>query len=78
MAIRSTRDFPYTITIAKHKNQYEVSDWCTKKFGPRWSVTENREGTWCCFWRGRSVPGSYDWYFVNEKDFLLFSLRWAS
>lgn len=78
MAIRSTRDFHYNIVIPKHRHHHEASDWCTKKFGPRWSVVDNKEGTWCVFWKGRAVPGSYEWFFTNEKDFLLFSLRWAS
>lgn len=61
------------------KNQWEIDEWCTKHFGKRWSVTDNREGVWCCFWRGfRSPgPGHYEWLFENEEDAIMFSLRWA-
>lgn len=50
--------------------------WCEQQFGKRWSAIDNKEGVWCCFWAGRSMPGSYRWHFMNEQDAMLFSLRW--
>lgn len=75
--IKSTNEFPYSFFLPRIKNQWEVTKWCTEKFGKRWSVVDNREGVWCCFWRGRIVPESYEWFFQNEKDALLFMLRWS-
>lgn len=74
---KNSRDFPYVFLIPKMKRQWEAIEWCTQQFGKEWSVTDNREGTWCCFWRGCHIPGSYEWYFQNEKDAMLFSLRWV-
>lgn len=73
---KSARDFPYVFVLPKIPNQWEADAWCTEQFGPRWSVVDNRDGVWCCFWRGRSVPGSYEWLFHNEKDALLFLMKW--
>lgn len=72
-------DFVHRILMPKEKNQWQIDQWCMYQFGPRWSVTENRQGRWCCFWRGpRSEDGAhYEWLFVNEADALLFALRWS-
>lgn len=77
MATRSCRDFPYIFLLPKMRNQHEASNWCTKHFGKRWGAVDNREGVWCCFWRGRSIPGSYEWFFENERDANWFILRWG-
>jgi hypothetical protein len=58
-------------------SQYEVIAWCMEKFGERWNVIDNRNGTWACFWGGVNDPVIYDWYFLNEQDALLFTLKWA-
>jgi hypothetical protein len=73
--VMSARDFPYHVR-SKKNDHWEATDWCEKNIGPRWEAVDNREGKWCVFWSGRSVPGYYDWYFVEEKDFLFFSLKW--
>jgi len=72
------KDFPYTITVPKSRGDSHASQtvWCEQKFGKRWSVIDNRDGVWCCFWGGRGLPGFYKWEFQNEQDALLFSLRW--
>lgn len=71
-------DLPFTITAPSKpaSKTAAMTKWCEEKFGKRWSVTENRKGTWCCFWSGRSIPGTYKWHFKNEQDALLFSLTW--
>lgn len=74
---KSSKDFPYIFYLPKIQNQWEADAWCTEKFGKRWSVTDNREGVWCCFWRGRDQPGSYEWCFQNKGDATLFLLRWS-
>jgi hypothetical protein len=75
--MKTARDFPYKFLIPKIRNQWEADAWCTQQFGKRWSVVDNREGVWCCFWRGRAMSGSYEWYFLNEQDAMMFALRWA-
>lgn len=76
---RSSKDFPYVFYIPHKKNHWEADAWCRQHFGERWSVVDNRQGVWCCFWRGfRSQgPGHYEWLFENERDALLFALRWS-
>lgn len=73
---KRTLDFLYRILAPKIERQWEATEWCTQQFGTRWSAVDNIEGTWCCFWRGRENVGMYEWYFQNEKDAMLFSLRW--
>lgn len=70
--------FPYTIPVPKYRGDrhWEQTKWCEEKFGKRWSVVDNREGVWCCFWAGRENPGKYKFEFTNEKDAILFSLTW--
>lgn len=74
----SDNDFPYVLIIPKIKNQWEADKWCTEKFGKKWSVVDNREGVWRCFWRGFKSPGpgNYEWSFKNEQDAVLFALTW--
>lgn len=74
---KSSREFPYNFLLKSFKSQHEVSAWCTERFGERWSVIDNREGVWCCFWRGRDNPGCYEWMFANECDAMMFMLRWT-
>lgn len=85
------RDLPYHCTLPAMNSQYEVIAWCMDKFGDRWDVIDNRNGTWACFLggvddtvftisdtraKGRN-PVNYSWYFLNEQDALLFMLRWS-
>ncbi len=77
MLTRTCRDFQYQFLLPKMRNHWEADQWCTKNFGKRWSVTDNRQGVWCCFWKGRAVPGSYEWFFANERDANWFILRWG-
>lgn len=56
---------------------HEIAEWCTENFGPRWEAIGNRSGVWTVFWAGREDFGSYRWCFTNEKDLVLFMLRWS-
>lgn len=69
---------PYTISIHKSK-QREAERWCSDHLGKRWSVVDNRQGVWCCFWAGTRTehPGYYDFHFLNERDMCWVALRWA-
>ncbi len=79
MTVKPVRisDLPYTIMV--HKDRHRAAeDWCRSQWGPRWSVTENRQGTWCCFWGGfREANGNYRYHFAREQDAVLFALRWS-
>jgi hypothetical protein len=58
-----------------------VSDamvWCKKHFGKQWRSQKNPQGTWIVI--GPDEPparNDYRWYFRNEKDAMLFTLRWS-
>ena len=58
--------------IDLHKQQRE---WCTENFGP--------EGTWKNTltikepWTQLYIKGFTCWYFANEKDAIMFALRWS-
>ena len=63
-------------------HKWIMTEWCKQQFGDRWSVTDNRQGVWRCFWTRKLKSGEYDrsvyeWSFKNEKDAILFTLRWA-
>lgn len=73
---QSSREFPYHTETYK-TNHWEASEWCEEQFGTRWNPIDNRNGTWSTFWKGRSIPGSYDWYFLYERDYLLFLLKYG-
>ena len=75
--MKTARDFPYHFVLPTMPEQYKAVDWCMKNLGPRWSPIDNRNGIWACFWNARSIPKSYDWYFLNEKDATMFLLRWS-
>lgn len=76
--MKKSTEFVYKVTLPKFKEQWLVDKWCKEQFGPRWEAVGNRAGTWCCFWRGRSIPGSYEWLFSDEKQFAWFMLRWSN
>jgi hypothetical protein len=71
------RHLEYTVRINKSKH-YDAEKWCRENFGERWCVLSNRTGIWCCFWGGfREANGNYRYHFANERDAVLFALRWA-
>lgn len=75
--IKNSTDFPYRFSFSvKDINHGKATLWCEKKFGKRWSVIDNQEGVWCCFFVfEREKDVSYDWFFLNKKDAVLFLLK---
>lgn len=71
-------DFVHRVITPKFHRHHIAADWCRQQFGPRWSVTENRGGRWCVFWRGFGTEhdAAYEWLFVDQADAVLFALRW--
>ena len=73
------KQLPYGCQSDK-KVLHEAESWCIEQWGPKWSVTGNREGIWCVFWAGNRVeltPSSYQWWFATEQQRTWFLLRWA-
>jgi hypothetical protein len=71
--------FPYTVAIPDPKNflkHYELNEWCVNKFGPQYNSNSNTNGIWCSFYIGIGSPGYYRYYFLYEKDAILFGLIW--
>jgi len=68
---------PYTVRIHKSR-QREAERWCREHLGKRWSVVDNRQGIWCCFWSGfRTEYPGYDFHFLNEQDAVIVGLKWS-
>jgi len=79
MTVKSVtvKNLPYTITVHKDYHR-EAEEWCRTRWGDRWSVTDNRKGTWCCFWGGfREANGNYRYHFAREEDAIIFALMWS-
>jgi hypothetical protein len=53
-----------------------ASAWCEEQFGTRWNVIDNRDGAWAMFWAGVDMAQHYRFCFAEERDAMLFSLRW--
>jgi hypothetical protein len=70
------KHLPYTVRIHKSRHR-DALKWCLQQFGSRWNTIDNRTGTWCCFWAGRSNFEYYDFYFLNERDMVWVSLKWS-
>lgn len=72
------KQLPYGVETDK-KILHKAEAWCIKNWGPRWSVSGNREGTWCVFWGGKRVemvPSAYQWWFATEQQRAWFMLKW--
>lgn len=76
--MKSPWHFPYHFRLSMTaRDMFYATSWCDENFGEHWNTIDNTSGTWCSFWRGHTDPTKYDWHFVNERDALLFTLRWA-
>lgn len=72
------KDLPHKVITSK-KVFGSAKQWCEERLGPRWEATGYKQGRWCVFWSGiySKNPGTYEWFFENDKDAVLFALRWA-
>jgi len=55
---------------------YAAEHWCRKQFGQQWSLLENHNGIWACFWGGSNDPGRYRFCFAESRDAVFFALKW--
>ena len=67
------------IEVIVHKDQHRDAErWCTQNLGKRWSVLDNRDGVWSCFWAGfREHHGAYRYCFKNAEDATMFAMKWS-
>jgi len=72
------KDLPYKVVTSKRVVE-SAKEWCEQHLGQRWEATGYKQGKWCVFWAGfRSKnPGTYEWFFENDKDAVMFALRWT-
>lgn len=78
-----TATLPYSVILehVNNDNIWNIRQWCYNNFGPCWGVVEgedtSRKGTWTVIWTVTKKFYGYRWYFRNEKDLLMFQLRWS-
>lgn len=56
----------------------QAGRWCAEHFGPRWEVIGYRSGRWAMFWAGRAQSDLYRFCFAQERDMILFMLKWST
>ena len=68
---------PYTVEISDEIPFLPILNWCEEHFknNPSPWDSYNPDGVWSFIDRLSSSTGT-TWYFKNEKDAVLFSLRW--
>lgn len=74
--MKSPRHFPYHFRVTMSaRDVFYAHSWCKENFGEHWDIID-KKGNWYSFWSGPVEPTKHDWHFVNERDALLFMLRW--
>jgi len=76
---RVSRDFrklQYN-TLIDAKKHREAGEWCLTQFGKRWQAIGETDGAWTMFWAGRDHSDKYIFHFVEERDMLMFILKWS-
>jgi len=74
MKVKIIHDLPYKIKISGKSSVTDAKKWCYDNFGKSkfydWSAYEylDKGGVWDIY---------KDFYFLNEKDALLFKLTWG-
>ena len=55
-----------------------IKQWCEEAVGAR-RDTINPDGIWTCYWEGPQIEygTAHKWWFVNEKDAIIFALKWT-
>jgi hypothetical protein len=72
-AVSKRVEFKYVIFLKDDNiDMSKINDWCCKQFGKH--LANDRNGVWFSSkWIGEGVRFS----FLNERDYMLFVLRWA-
>jgi hypothetical protein len=58
----------YTVAIGSNRIRPEMNEWCVNQFGHA-TMVPDAWSRWHCSW--------CTFYFRDEKDYMLFILRWA-
>ena len=58
-------------------NHRAAGAWCLTQFGKRWQAMGDTDGAWTMFWAGRNDHDKYIFHFVEERDKLMFILKWS-
>ena len=73
---RAFRQLEHSVLIDAKKHR-DAGAWCQQQFGKRWeAIGKNTDGAWCMFWAGQDNHDKYIFHFVEERDKLIFSLKW--
>jgi hypothetical protein len=73
---REFRKLEYSVLIDGKAHQ-AAGAWCLTQFGKRWEAIGNTDGAWTMFWAGRNDFDKYVFHFVEERDKLMFILKWS-
>ena len=74
--LRAFRKLEHNVLIDAKKHR-DAGAWCLTQFGKRWEAVGNTDGAWTMFWAGGSNHTKYIFHFVEERDMLMFILKWA-
>ena len=73
---RAFRTLEHSVLIDAKKHR-AAGNWCRAQFGKRWGALGDTDGAWTMFWAGRNDHDKYIFHFVEEKDMLMFILKWS-
>jgi len=73
---RAFRTLEHNVLIDAKKHR-AAGAWCLTQFGKRWEAIGNTDGAWTMFWAGRNDFDKYVFHFVEERDMLMFILKWS-
>ena len=75
-SLRAFRKLEHNVLIDAKKHR-DAGDWCLTQFGKRWESIGNTDGAWTMFWAGRNDHEKYIFHFAEERDMLMFILKWS-
>jgi hypothetical protein len=73
---RAFRTLEHYVLIDAEKHR-AAGAWCLAQFGKRWEAIDHPDGFWAMFWAGRDDHDRYIFHFAEDKDAMLFSLKWV-
>ena len=66
------------IKRSNYKNLFPMKIWCNENIGlEKKNVHEINDSPWRCLWNGPKQRDHYTFYFKQEKDAVLFKMRWV-
>ena len=74
--LREFRKLEHSVLIDGKAHQ-AAGAWCLTQFGKRWEAIGNTDGAWTMFWAGRNDFDKYIFHFIEERDKLMFIIKWS-